>query len=140
MQRMRAPNSVQELTQSCVYGNWCGGGCIGTGGNPIDNLDEACYEHDTCLVDADRCHECACHQALVDRASHVSWQQGGSRPGPGAMCALWLAPSQPCFAALWACRRCAFRLPGNRVFTVCRQQLLLREELCSTDPGMPVHQ
>lgn len=55
-----------------MYGNWCGQGCTGTGGSPIDNLDQACQEHDACLAGTDLCHECACHKALVDRANYVS--------------------------------------------------------------------
>lgn len=64
-------NAVQEGLKTCVYGNWCGQGCTGTGGSPIDNLDQACQEHDACLAGTDLCHECACHKALVDRANYI---------------------------------------------------------------------
>lgn len=63
---------MQQFSGGCVYGNWCGSNCTGTGGDPIDNLDQACQEHDNCLAGADSCHACACDKALLDKAVYVS--------------------------------------------------------------------
>lgn len=76
----RAP--LQEMAGSCVWGNWCGGSCVGDGGDPIDDLDQACYDHDQCINSGEHSFAetectaggspvCACDAELERRATEV---------------------------------------------------------------------
>ena len=55
-----------------MYGNWCGGGCAGLNGEPIDDLDEHCKVHDFCYETTDTCERCKCDAELIAQADKVS--------------------------------------------------------------------
>lgn len=88
-------DALTELGSGCIYGNWCGSGCTGIGGDPIDDLDAACMAHDECLASSDpfitqyasayTCDlppssnvNCNCDAALRDTAKQVT----GEAPRP----------------------------------------------------------
>ena len=58
-------------TDLCVYGNWCGGGCSGLNGDPIDDVDAHCKVHDQCYESTDTCELCKCDADLIAQMDQV---------------------------------------------------------------------
>lgn len=57
--------SDKNVADVCSYGNWCGGGCSGLNGPPIDEVDAICKVHDECYSATDRCSICKCDAELI---------------------------------------------------------------------------
>lgn len=64
---------MSHLLETCVYGTYCGQGCSGEDGEPVDDLDVMCQTHDACLGAAndDPCAEAECDYALGTGAQEV---------------------------------------------------------------------